>query len=270
MSAKARLDQLLVTLGHCESRERARTTIMSGLVYVDGQKQTKAGLAVPSDACIEVRGDPIGFVSRGGLKLDKALTFFDVAVTGLRALDVGASTGGFTDCLLKRGVAHVAAVDVGYGQFDWTLRNDPRVTVRERCNIRYVKPEQVGAPFDMAVVDVSFISLKLVFPVVYALLRETGQLICLMKPQFEAGRDKVGKKGVVREEATHKAVLTGCIQAAREAGFALQGLTHSPIKGPHGNIEFLGYWRRDAQEIELQIEEVVAAAHTALAQRDEL
>jgi 23S rRNA (cytidine1920-2'-O)/16S rRNA (cytidine1409-2'-O)-methyltransferase len=244
--AKQRLDTLLFERGLCHSRERARTTIMSGRVYVEGRKEEKPGLAVRTDAAVEVRGDPIGFVSRGGLKLDKALTVFQVDVTGALAVDAGASTGGFTDCLLRRGAARVWAVDVGYGQLDWGLRRDERVVVMERTNIRHVAPEQIGAALDIAVMDLSFISLKLVLRPVARLLKPGGRVVCLVKPQFEAGRDKVGKKGVVRDPAVHRGVLADFLEAAAQCGYAPRGLTHSPVKGPEGNIEYLALLARGA------------------------
>lgn len=241
---KVRLDLLLCQKNLADSRQRAQSTIMSGLVYVNGQKSDKPGTPVAPDAEIEVRGNPIPFVSRGGLKLQKALDWFGVSPEGKTVIDVGASTGGFTDCLLQRGAAKVYAVDVGYGQLAWSLRNDPRVVCMERTNIRHVTPEQIGEPLDLASVDVSFISLSLVLPVVGPLLKEDGLALCLIKPQFEAGREQVGKKGVVRDPAVHLEVLRAFLEHAEKAGFTVKGLTFSPIRGPEGNIEYLGFLSR--------------------------
>jgi len=236
---KTRLDVLLFERGLAESREKAKTTIMSGVVFVNGRRFDKPGMSVSDDSEIELRGQPLGFVSRGGLKLEKAIEYFDVSPDGKMCIDCGASTGGFTDCLLKNGAKHVYAIDVGYGQLAWSLRTDPRVTNLERMNIRYVTTEQIPERQDLAVIDVSFISLQLVLPVVRNLLKPEGEVLCLIKPQFEAGRERVGKKGVVREESTHIEVLEKFIAYAEEAGFSVKGITFSPIKGPEGNIEFL-------------------------------
>ena len=264
--SKQRLDILLTQKNLCPSRQRAQTTIMSGLVYVNGHREDKPGLSVPVDAAIEVRGDPVGYVSRGGLKLAKALDDFGLSVEGKLALDAGASTGGFTDCLLQHGACRVWAVDVGYGQLDWQLRNDERVVVMERTNIRYVMPEQIGTPLDMAVMDLSFISLKLVLPPIAALLANGGQAICLVKPQFEAGRDKVGKKGVVRDPAVHAEVLHGFAADAARAGYGVKAFTFSPIRGPEGNIEYLAHLGLgDAPEPAPDIAGIVAQAHAAFA-----
>ena len=242
MKNKKRLDVLLVEQMYAETRSKAQAIIMAGLVYVNGQKADKAGMSFDADtAQIEVRGQACPYVSRGGLKLEKALRDFHVDPTGFVCSDSGASTGGFTDCLLQQGAKKVFAIDVGYGQLDWKIRSDPRVVVMERTNIRYVTPEQLGEPLDLSVIDVSFISLKIVLPTIKTLLRETGQVLCLIKPQFEAGKEKVGKKGVVREPETHKEVLDNFVQLADELGFAILGLTFSPVKGPEGNIEFLGH-----------------------------
>ncbi|MBO4831028.1 MAG: TlyA family RNA methyltransferase [Oscillospiraceae bacterium] len=262
--AKKRLDVLLFEKGLCESRERAKTTIMSGVVFVDGQRADKPGTPVSEDSDIEVRGAAIEYVSRGGLKLEKALREFGVSPEGRTCIDCGASTGGFTDCLLKGGAVKVYAVDVGYGQLAWSIRSDPRVVVMERTNIRYVTPEQIPDRPTLAVIDVSFISLKLVLPVVRQILAEDGEVLCLIKPQFEAGRDKVGKKGVVREASTHVEVLRSFMQYAREAGFGVLGLTFSPIKGPEGNIEYLGYLRAGAEGRVQDAETVVEKSHTEL------
>ena len=262
--AKKRLDVLLFEKGLCESRERAKTTIMSGVVFVDGQRADKPGTPVSEDSEIEVRGAALEYVSRGGLKLEKALREFSVSPEGRTCIDCGASTGGFTDCLLKGGADKVYAVDVGYGQLAWSIRSDPRVVVMERTNIRYVTPEQIPDRPSLAVIDVSFISLKLVLPVVRELLADGGEVLCLIKPQFEAGREKVGKKGVVREASTHVEVLENFMKYAAEAGLGVQGLTFSPIKGPEGNIEYLGYLRAGAESCAQDAEAVVEKSHTEL------
>jgi len=265
MKNKKRLDVLLTDLGYAETRSKAQAIIMSGLVYVDGQKADKPGISYEDTAAIEVRGAVCPYVSRGGLKLEKALRDFGVDPTGYVCSDSGASTGGFTDCLLQQGAKKVFAIDVGYGQLDWKIRSDPRVVVMERTNIRYVTPEQLGEPLDLSVVDVSFISLKIVLPVIKALLKPTGQVLCLIKPQFEAGKEKVGKKGVVREPATHKAVLDGFVALADSLGFRILGLTFSPVKGPEGNIEFLAHLTLDnADGIRPDTALVVESAHQTL------
>ena len=242
MKHKERLDVLLVEKGYFDSRAKAQAVIMSGDVYVDGQKADKAGASYDVEANIEVRGSVCPYVSRGGLKLEKALRDFEVDPTGYVCSDSGASTGGFTDCLLQQGAKKVFAIDVGYGQLAWKIRSDPRVVVMERTNIRYVTPEQLGEPLDLSVIDVSFISLKLVLPVIKTLLRpEKGQVLCLIKPQFEAGKDKVGKKGVVRDPEVHQEVLEQFVALAEELQFTIRNLTFSPVKGPEGNIEFLAH-----------------------------
>ena len=241
MKHKERLDVLLVEKGLCESRSRAQSVIMSGEVYVNGQKSDKPGTPTDVEAEIEIRGNACPYVSRGGLKLEKALRDFGVDPTGLTCLDSGASTGGFTDCLLQNGAKQVFAIDVGYGQLAWSIRTDPRVVCMERTNIRYVTPEQLGTPVQLAVIDVSFISLRIVLPAVKALLSADGQIICLIKPQFEAGKENVGKKGVVRDPAVHQAVLNSFLQLADELQMTVCNLTFSPVKGPEGNIEFLGH-----------------------------
>ena len=265
MKQKERLDVLLVQQGFCDSRTKAQALIMSGEVYVDDQRCDKAGTPVLTTAQIEVRGNACPYVSRGGLKLEKALRDFGVDPTGYVCSDSGASTGGFTDCLLQKGAKKVFAIDVGYGQLAWSIRTDPRVVCMERTNIRYVTPEQLGEPLDLSVVDVSFISLKIVLPAIRELLKPDGQVLCLIKPQFEAGREKVGKKGVVREPETHKEVLDGFVTLAGDLGFTILGLTFSPVKGPEGNIEFLGHLTREKREgIVPDTAAVVAAAHEAL------
>ena len=241
MKHKERLDVLLVEKGLCESRSRAQAVIMSGEVYVNGQKSDKPGTPTDVEAEIEIRGNACPYVSRGGLKLEKALRDFGVDPTGLTCLDSGASTGGFTDCLLQNGAKQVFAIDVGYGQLAWSIRTDPRVVCMERTNIRYVTPEQLGTPVQLAGIDVSFISFRIVLPAVKALLSADGQIICLIKPQFEAGKENVGKKGVVRDPAVHQAVLNSFLQLADELQMTVCNLTFSPVKGPEGNIEFLGH-----------------------------
>ena len=245
MKIKKRLDVLLTERKLAENRTKAQAIIMSGIVYVDGQKADKPGVSYEETVDIEVRGAACPYVSRGGLKLEKALRDLDVTPDGYVCSDSGASTGGFTDCLLQPGATKVLAIDVGYGQLDWKIRSDPRVVVMEKTNIRYVTPEQLGEPLDLSVVDVSFISLKIVLPAIQKLLKPTGQVLCLIKPQFEAGRDKVGKKGVVREKSTHKEVLDDFVSLADSLGFKILGLTFSPVKGPEGNIEFLGHLSLD-------------------------
>ena len=242
MKIKKRLDVLLVDLGYAETRTKAQAIIMSGLVYVDGQKADKPGVSYEESVSVEVRTGGCPYVSRGGLKLEKALRDFGVDPTGYVCSDSGASTGGFTDCLLQQGASKVFAIDVGYGQLDWKIRSDPRVVVMERTNVRYVTPEDLGEPLDLSVIDVSFISLRIVLPVIKTLLKPTGQVLCLIKPQFEAGKDTVAKgKGVIRDPAVHKEVLDHFVALTQEIGFTILGLTFSPVKGPEGNIEFLAH-----------------------------
>ncbi len=265
MKHKERLDVLLVSLGLAESRAKAQATIMAGEVYVNGQKADKSGMEVDITSNIEVRGSACPYVSRGGLKLEKALRNFGVDPTGYVCSDSGASTGGFTDCLLQQGASKVFAIDVGYGQLAWKIRNDPRVVVMERTNIRYVTPEDLGEMLDLSVIDVSFISLGLVLPVVKTLLKPTGQVLCLIKPQFEAGKDKVGKKGVVRDPAVHEEVLQNFISLAKSLDFTIRNLTFSPVKGPEGNIEFLAHLSmQPGEDSYLAPGELVAQAHAAL------
>lgn len=266
---KKRLDVLLFEKGMVPSRERAKAIIMSGIVYVNNQKADKAGMSIPKDAEIEIRGKTNSFVSRGGLKIEKALTYFQIDPKDLCAMDIGASTGGFTDCLLTRGARKVYSIDVGYGQLAWKLRQDPRVVCMERTNIRKVTPDMLDDVPEFAVIDVSFISLKLVLPVVAQLLNEHGRIACLIKPQFEAGKGKVGKKGVVREPEIHLDVLNAFIENAHEAGFHVYNLTFSPIKGPEGNIEFLGYIGKDGEDADIDTAALVAEAHGALDKHDE-
>ena len=236
---KKRLDLLMMERALAPSREKAKAYIMSGDVYVDGQKEDKAGTMFPETVKIEVRGNTLPYVSRGGLKLEKAMNHFGVALDGKVCMDVGASTGGFTDCMLQNGAVKVYSIDVGYGQLDWKLRNDPRVICMEKTNIRYVVPDDIQEAADFSSIDVSFISLTKVLLPVRELLTETGEIVCLIKPQFEAGREKVGKKGVVRETSTHIEVIEMISDFAVENGFAIKNLDFSPIKGPEGNIEYL-------------------------------
>ncbi len=265
MSEKERIDVLMVSRGLAESREKAKAILMSGEVYVGGIRVDKPGATVDQTAEIEVRGTHCPYVSRGGLKLEKALRDFGVNPEGYVCSDSGASTGGFTDCLLQQGARKVFAIDVGYGQLAWSIRSDPRVVTMERTNIRYVKPEDIGEPLDLSVVDVSFISLKLVLPAIQALLKPEGQVICLIKPQFEAGREKVGKKGVVRDPAVHQEVLENFVRLADELGFCLRALTFSPVKGPEGNIEFLAHLSLErGAAIVPDLAELVQQAHAVL------
>jgi 23S rRNA (cytidine1920-2'-O)/16S rRNA (cytidine1409-2'-O)-methyltransferase len=259
---KQRLDQLIFDMGLAPSRERAKTTIMSGLVFVDGQRADKPGMPVSPESKIEVRGDAIPYVSRGGLKLEKALRVFDVDPTGYTCIDCGASTGGFTDVLLKNGAKKVYAVDVGYGQLAWSLRSDERVVTMERTNVRYITHEQIPEVLDLAVMDLSFISIRLVLPAVYELLRDGASVICLVKPQFEAGKEKVGKKGVVRDINVHIEVLDGFLAFAKEAGFSVRGLDYSPIRGPEGNIEYLGWLQKSNEpSVEVDTHAIAEASH---------
>lgn len=271
---KERLDVLLVKRNLAESREKAKALIMSGIVYVNGQKEDKAGTTFEETAPIEVRGSTLKYVSRGGLKLEKAMERFGVRLDGKICMDVGASTGGFTDCMLQNGAVKVYSVDVGHGQLAWKLRNDERVVCMEKTNIRYVTPEDIADPIGFASIDVSFISLTKVLEPVKALLEDNGQIVCLIKPQFEAGREKVGKKGVVREPAVHLEVIDMVIDYALSIGFEALNLEFSPIKGPEGNIEYLLYLQKhpEDQEAEYAVRReaaadpkaVVAEAHQTL------
>lgn len=265
MSTKKRLDVLLFERGLAESRQKAQAAVMSGQVFVNGRRVDKAGTAVADDAAVEVRGNPLPFVSRGGLKLEKALDCFGIDLSGTAAIDAGASTGGFTDCMLRRGAARVYAVDVGYGQLAWSLRSDKRVVCMERTNIRYLRPEDIPEALDFGTADVSFISLRLVLPVLRSLLKPDGRVVCLVKPQFEAGRDKVGKKGVVRDAAVHLEVLRSFLSYAADADFTVEGLTFSPIKGPEGNIEYLGLLKSGAGSgFQGDLRALVAESHKRL------
>ena len=264
---KERLDVLLVQRGLAPSREKAKTMIMEGNVFVDQQREDKAGSFFDVEAKIEVRGNTLRYVSRGGLKLEKAMEAFGLDLSGCVCMDIGASTGGFTDCMLQNGAAKVYAVDVGYGQFAWKLRQDPRVVCMEKTNIRYVTPDQIGEPLDFASVEVSFISLTKVLEPAKAMLREGAQMVCLIKPQFEAGKDKVGKKGVVREQSTHREVIEKVIAYARGLGFRVLHLDYSPVKGPEGNIEYLVHLANDnlpESEETADVAAVVRMAHEAL------
>ena len=266
---KKRLDVHMVEAGLAPSRERARAMIMAGEVLVNGHKAEKAGAEVRSDDAVTLQEDPIPFVSRGGLKLDKALKVFPLSLRDKVCLDVGASTGGFTDCMLQNGARHVCALDVGYGQLAWQLRNDPRVTVMERRNARFMEPAWFDGPFDFASIDVSFISLKLILPPLKACLRPDGQVVALIKPQFEAGRGQVGKNGVVREAAIHNDVCINIIRFAWESGYRVEDLSFSPITGPKGNIEFLLFLRNsdgiahaERADLEEKVARIVAESHT--------
>ena len=268
MQDKNRLDAELFARGLVPSRERGRALIMAGVVYVGGQKALKAGQTVKADDVIEVRENINPFVSRGGLKLQKAMQTFPITLQDAVCMDVGASTGGFTDCMLQNGAQKVYAIDVGYGQLAWKLRTDPRVVNLERTNFRHCTREQVPDAIDFASVDVSFISLRIILPVLYALLRDAGEAVCLIKPQFEAGRENVGKKGVVRDEAVHEDVVRTIAQFSAETGFLVCGLDFSPIKGPEGNIEYLMYLRKaDCGAMQLDpdtIRALVRASHDTL------
>ena len=245
MSRKTRLDVAVFEQGYAPSREKAKAVIMAGQVYVNNQKVDKAGFELKEGDKLEVRGSSLKYVSRGGLKLEKAMQVFTISLNGSVCMDVGASTGGFTDCMLMNGASRVYSIDVGYGQLAWKLRCDERVVNLERTNFRYVTNEQVKEKIDFASVDVSFISLRLIFPKLYELLKPGAQAVCLIKPQFEAGREKVGKKGVVRDTAVHKEVVETVVNQALEAGFSVLALDFSPVKGPEGNIEYLMWLSRD-------------------------
>ena len=267
---KERLDVLLVKQGLAPSREKAKAIIMSGNVFVAGQREDKAGSVFDEAAVITVKENPLKYVSRGGLKLEKAMQCFPITLAGSICMDIGASTGGFTDCMLQNGAEKVYAVDVGYGQLAWKLRSDPRVVCLERTNARYLTHEQVPEELDFASIDVSFISLKLILPAVHGLLREAGHVACLVKPQFEAGREKVGKKGVGRDPAVHREVLEHFLEHAKDSGFTVLGLTYSPIRGPEGNIEYLGYLEKgEWQERSFDLDALVAESHETLKEHGE-
>lgn len=265
MSNKTRLDVLLTERGLLDSRQKAQATIMSGIVFVNGQRVDKVGTAVANDAQIEIRGATLQYVSRGGLKLEKAMQTFPLDLHDKICADIGASTGGFTDCMLQNGAKKVYAVDVGYGQLDWKLRNDARVVCMERTNARYLTHEEIPDELDFASIDVSFISLKLIFPALYGLLRQGGEIACLIKPQFEAGREKVGKKGVVRDPAVHLEVLEHFLIHAKENHFTVLGITYSPIRGPEGNLEYLGFLRKSEEpSAMIDLNAIVEASHSTL------
>ena len=266
--AKERLDALLVKRNLVQSRERAKTTIMAGLVLVDGQKVDKAGTMVKPEAEIRVLGNTLPYVSRGGLKLEKAIREFGVSLQGKVTADIGASTGGFTDCMLQNGAVKVFAIDVGYGQLAWSLRTDERVVNMERTNVRNVTPDQLGQPVDLASIDVAFIALEKVLPSVREMLQPEGEIVALIKPQFEAGREKVGKKGVVREPSVHEEVIFRVLALARQMELTPKALTYSPVKGPEGNIEYLVWLAKGASAADGVTDElvvsVVSQAHGAL------
>ncbi|MFG6373072.1 MAG: TlyA family RNA methyltransferase [Oscillospiraceae bacterium] len=263
--SKLRLDVLLTERGLCESRQKAQAAIMAGLVTVNGEKVTKSGAGVLESDVLEVKGPAIPYVSRGGLKLEKAMKLWSIDLSGKLCADIGASTGGFSDCMLQCGAAKVYAVDTGYGKLDWKIRTDSRVVALERTNARYLTHEQIPDELDFASVDVSFISLRLILPALRGVLKDGGEVVCLVKPQFEAGRENVGKKGVVRDPAVHLQVLERFLIHASENGFFVKELTFSPIKGPEGNIEYLGYlMTRDMPLQPLDLKELVERSHQAL------
>ncbi len=258
---KQRLDVYIVENGLAESRQKAQGLIMEGVVYINNQKADKVGDMVKETDVVEVRGSALKYVSRGGLKLEKAMSEYSLDLTGLVCMDVGASTGGFTDCMLQNGAKKVYCVDVGYGQLAWKLRQDERVVNMERTNIRYVTNDDVDELLDFASIDVAFISLKLVLPVVYNLLKDDGRVVALIKPQFEAGREKVGKKGVVRDKNVHIEVIENVLSFTREIGFNVLGVTFSPIKGPEGNIEYLMYISKQGVDTDIPVETIVESSH---------
>lgn len=264
--AKKRLDVMLVEQGLAESREKAKTYIMAGEVFVNGQREDKPGSTFADDVTIEYKGKPLKYVSRGGLKLEKAMNSFPIDLNGLICMDIGASTGGFTDCMLQNGAVKVYSIDVGYGQLAWKLRTDERVVCMEKTNFRYLTREDIADRPDFASVDVSFISLSKILPAAYNILSDNAEMVCLIKPQFEAGKDKVGKKGVVREKSVHEEVISNVIAFTKEIGFYIAGLSYSPIRGPEGNIEYLMHIVKSepAEEFTPNIEETVREAHEAL------
>lgn len=268
MSNKLRLDSAVFELGISESREKAKALIMAGQIYVNGMKAIKPGMTVNSSDKIELRGNTLPYVSRGGLKLEKAMEVFPIILKDKVCMDIGASTGGFTDCMLQNGAVKVYSIDVGYGQLAWKLRSDSRVVNLERTNFRYVTNEQIPESIDFASIDVSFISLKLIFPALMPLLKTDGECVCLVKPQFEAGKDKVGKKGVVRERSTHVEVIENVIRYASDNGFSVLNLDFSPVKGPEGNIEYLLYIKKADEKTfavdSEMIERVVESSHSTL------
>lgn len=268
--AKKRLDVMMTERALAESRQKAQAIIMAGQVYVNGQKVDKAGAPIAEDAQIEVRGKTLAYVSRGGLKLEKAVKRWPIDLKGAVCADIGSSTGGFTDCMLQQGAEKVYAVDSGYNQLDWRLRSDSRVVCMERTNARYLTQEQIPDPLDFFSVDVSFISLRIILPPMRPLLKESGEAVCLIKPQFEAGKEKVGKKGVVRDPAVHLEVLENFLTHAKDAGFTVKDITFSPIKGPEGNIEYLGYLSaQPGPDYEGDLRELVSQSHEGLKEGEE-
>lgn len=265
---KERLDLLVNKKGLAPSRERAKALIMAGVVLVDGEREDKPGTKFDEECEITLKSNPIPYVSRGGLKLEKAVRSFELDLKDKVCIDIGASTGGFTDCMLQNGAKHVYSIDVGYGQFDWELRNDPRVTCMERCNFRYLKFGDLPEECDFAGCDVSFISLGKIFPAAFELLSAEGEMMCLIKPQFEAGKEKVGKKGVVRDAATHIEVIENVLRLSAQAGFYVYGLDYSPIRGPEGNIEYLLYLKKTDSQFEANVKEVVDEAHNNFSNPD--
>ncbi len=259
--AKQRLDVYMVEQGLVTSRSLAQSMIMAGEVYINQQKASKAGELINGDEKIEIRSKSLKYVSRGGLKLDKAMKSFPIDLSNKICMDIGASTGGFTDCMLQNGAAKVYSVDVGYGQLAWKLRQDPRVVNMERTNVRYITEEDILEPIDFFSVDVSFISLKLVLPVAYKLLKDNGYGVCLIKPQFEAGREKVGKNGIVRDKAVHLEVINNVVKFTRKLGFSVLGMDFSPIKGPKGNIEYLMYVGKNGEENAIDFKSIVEDSH---------
>ena len=271
---KVRLDLYLVEKGFTESREKAKALIMSGIVYVNDQKELKAGRDIKNDDVVEVRGNTLRYVSRGGLKLEKAMQEFPIKLNDATCMDIGASTGGFTDCMLQNGAKKVYSIDVGYGQLAWKLRSDERVVNMERTNFRYVTHEQIPERIDFASVDVSFISLRIILPVMYELLKDDGEAVCLIKPQFEAGREKVGKKGVVRDVNVHVEVIENIVKFASSQKFMVSGLSFSPVKGPEGNIEYLIYLKKtneitDCDEYVEYAKELAKLSHEELDKKGE-
>lgn len=263
--SKERLDVLLVNKGFATSREKAKTMIMEGLVFIKGNREDKAGSTFPEDVEITIKGEKLKYVSRGGLKLEKAMNSFPISLAGKVCMDIGASTGGFTDCMLQNGAIYVYSIDVGYGQLDYKLRVDERVCCMEKTNFRYVTPEDIDKEVDFASVDVSFISLDKILGPAFNILKDGGEMACLIKPQFEAGREKVGKKGVVRDKSVHVEVIEKVVEFAKQTGFSIKGLNHSPIKGPEGNIEYLLYIKKcNDEDEEIKITEIVDRAHEIL------
>ncbi|MCR5527062.1 MAG: TlyA family RNA methyltransferase [Lachnospiraceae bacterium] len=264
--AKKRLDVMMVEQGLAESREKAKVYIMAGDVFVDGQREDKPGSSFPEDVKIEYKGKPLKYVSRGGLKLEKAMQVFPVVLEGKTCMDIGASTGGFTDCMLQNGASKVYSIDVGYGQLAWKLRTDERVVCMEKTNFRYLTSEDISDQPEFASVDVSFISLSRILPAAYGILSENAEMVCLIKPQFEAGKDKVGKKGVVRDKSVHEEVINNVLAFTKETGFHILGLDYSPIRGPEGNIEYLMHITKKTPDTEFvpDVEETVRTAHDAL------